>query len=137
MVEGALVINPARLLDAVRDAIVQPPQTPLRKGDADHRDRERASFHHRIEGREDHLVSEIAGYTEEHQRVRAGGSHQATSLLAMVFFPHRRKPPTKAFVLSPKRVPGGSVLMCFALPPPSTTYSASKALFSRLTTSAT
>ena len=69
MVEGTLVIDPARSLYAVRHALVQTRQTPLREGDADHRDLEGSSFHHRIERREDHLVGEIARHTEEHQRV--------------------------------------------------------------------
>ena len=69
MFEGTLVIDPARSLDAVRHPFVQALQTPLREGDADDRNLERASFHHRIECREDHLVGEIAGHTEDHQRV--------------------------------------------------------------------
>ena len=85
MAEGALVIDPARSLDAVRHAFVQTLQTPLREGDADYRDLEVASFHHRIERREDHLVGEIARHTEEHQRVRTGGGHQAPAFLAAAF----------------------------------------------------
>ena len=38
MVEGTLVIDPARSLYAVRHAFVQASQTPLREGDADYRD---------------------------------------------------------------------------------------------------
>ena len=88
MVEGTLVIDPARALDAVRHAFVQTRQTPLREGDADYRDLEGAAFHHRIERREDHLVGEIARHTEEHQRVRTGGGHQ--SLLSWrASFPQR------------------------------------------------
>ena len=85
MVEGALVIDPARSLDAVRHAFVQTRQTPLREGDADDRDLQGASFRHRIECREDHLVGEIARHTEEHQRVRTGGGHQAPPFLAAAF----------------------------------------------------
>ena len=81
MVQGALVIDPARSLDAVLHAIAQMRQTPLREGDADDRDFQGASFRHRIERREDHLVGEIARHAEEHQRVRMGGGHHGASLL--------------------------------------------------------
>jgi hypothetical protein len=67
MVEGLLVIDPARSLNAVRHAFAQTRQTPFREGDADYRDIEGASFRHYIECREDHLVSEIARHAEEHQ----------------------------------------------------------------------
>ena len=66
MIEGALVIDPARLLDAVLHAFAQLRQTPFRSGDADHRDVEDAALRHRVERREDHLVGEIPGHTEEH-----------------------------------------------------------------------
>ena len=69
MAEGTLVIDPARSLYAVRHAFVQTRHTPLREGDADHRDLEGTSFRHRIERREDHLMGEIARHTKEHQRV--------------------------------------------------------------------
>ena len=85
MVEGALVIDPARSLDAVLHAIAQMRQTPLRGGDADDRDLQGASFRHRIERREDHLVGEIARHTEEHQRVRTRGGHEAPPLVAAAF----------------------------------------------------
>ena len=79
MVEGTLVIDPARSLDAVRHAFAQTRQTPLREGDADDRGLQGTSFRHRIERREDHLVGEIARHTEEHQRVRTRSGHQAPS----------------------------------------------------------
>jgi hypothetical protein len=44
MVEGTLVIDPARSLYAVRHAFVQTLQTPLREGDADYRDLEAPRF---------------------------------------------------------------------------------------------
>ena len=84
MVEGALIIDPARSLYAVRHAFVQTLQTPLREGDADYRDLEGASFRHRIERREDHLVGEIARHTEEHKRIRTGRGHQGSPLPAAV-----------------------------------------------------
>ena len=86
MVEGALVIDPARSLDAVRHAFAQTRQTPLREGDADDRDLQGASFRHRIERREDHLVGEIARHTEEHQRVRTRCGHQAPFCLPAAAF---------------------------------------------------
>ena len=78
MVEGMLVIDPARSLYAVRHPFVQVLQTPLRQGDADDRNRQVASFRHRVECREDHLVGEIAGHPEDHQRVRTGCGHAAS-----------------------------------------------------------
>ena len=83
--ESALVIEPARSLDAVGHASVQTIETPLGEGDADYRDLEDITLHHGIECREDHLVGEIAGYTEEHQRVGTGARHQARPFLAVVF----------------------------------------------------
>ena len=85
MVQGALVIDPARSLDAVLHAIVQIRQTPFRGGDADDWDVQGASFRQRIERREDHLVGEIARHTEEDQCVRTGGGHQAPPFLAAAF----------------------------------------------------
>ena len=49
MVEGALVIDPVRSLDAVLHAIAQMRQTPLRGGHADDRNLQIASFRHRID----------------------------------------------------------------------------------------
>ena len=69
MVQGTLVIDPARSLYAVGHAFAQTLQTPLRKGDSDYWDLEGTLFRHRIECREDHLVGEIARHTEEHERV--------------------------------------------------------------------
>ena len=82
MMESALVIYAARLFYAVRDAFTQRRQSPFREGHADDRDLQVASFRHRIECREDHLVGKIACHTEEHQRVRTGGRHQATPVVA-------------------------------------------------------
>jgi hypothetical protein len=65
MFEGAPIIDAARVLDTVRHTLVQAFRTPFRAGNADYRDYQRASFRHRIKSREDHLVSEIAGYTED------------------------------------------------------------------------
>ena len=48
MVEGALVIDPARSVYAVRHAFAQTRQTPLREGDTDYRDLQCAPFRHRI-----------------------------------------------------------------------------------------
>jgi len=70
MVEGTLVIDLVRSLDAVRHAFAQTLKTPLCEGDGDYRDLEDASLRHRIECGEDHLVGELACYTEKHQRVR-------------------------------------------------------------------
>ena len=66
MLEGAPVIDPARLLYAVRHVFAQARQIPVGEGDADYRDLEGASFRHRIKCREDHLVGEIASDAEEH-----------------------------------------------------------------------
>src|SRR6185437_12919987 len=74
-VERAPVIDSPRSLYAVRHALAQTRETPIWEGDTDYRDFQCISFHHRIERREDHLVGEIARHTEEHQRVRTGGSH--------------------------------------------------------------
>ena len=81
VVEGALVIDLARSLYAVRHAFAQTRQTPLREGDTDYRDLQGAPFRHRIESGEDHLVGEIARHTEEHQRVRTRRGHQTSSFL--------------------------------------------------------
>ena len=80
--ESALVIEPARSLDAVGHASVQTLETPLREGHTDYGDLEDITFHHGIERREDHLVSEIARNAEEHQSVRTRGGHQARPFLA-------------------------------------------------------
>ncbi len=80
--ERAFVIDAARPLDAVRHALVQALQTPLRESDADHRNFESASLRHRIECREDHLVGQIARHTENHQRIRLRFSHHAPALPA-------------------------------------------------------
>jgi hypothetical protein len=85
MAEGSLVIDSARSLETVCNAFVQLPQTPLRERDADDRNLEVTSFHHRIERREDHLVGQITRHSEEHQCVRTGGSHQAPAFLAAAF----------------------------------------------------
>ncbi len=69
MLKRALVIDSARSLDAVRHPLVQTLQTPLREGDADDRNFERAALRHRIERREDHLVGQIARHAEDHQRI--------------------------------------------------------------------
>jgi hypothetical protein len=69
MVQGTLVINPARSLYAVGHAFAQTLQTPLREGDSDYWDLGGTLFRHRIECREYHLVGEIARHTEEHERV--------------------------------------------------------------------
>ena len=75
MVEGTLVVDPARLFYAFRHALVQTGQAPLREGDADYRDVKSAAFHHRIKRRKNHLVGEIARHPEEYQCVRTGSSH--------------------------------------------------------------
>ena len=85
MFEGAPVIDAARALYTVRHTLVQAFRTPLREGDADYRDFQRASFRHGIKSREDHLVGEIAGDTEDYQRVRMGSSHQASAFVAAAF----------------------------------------------------
>jgi hypothetical protein len=61
---------------------VQTLETPLREGHADYGDIEDITFHHGIERREDHLVSEIARNAEEYQSVRTRGGHQARPFLA-------------------------------------------------------
>ena len=78
MVEGMLVIDPARSLYAVRHPFLQVRLTPVRQRDTDDRNRQVASFRHRVECREDHLVGEIAGHPEDHQRVRTGCGHAAS-----------------------------------------------------------
>jgi len=47
--------------------IAQLSQTPLGVRDPDHGHRQRAALHHPVERREDHLVGQIAGRTEEHE----------------------------------------------------------------------
>src|SRR5262249_48873307 len=49
----------------------------------------------------------------------------------------RRKPPRKAFALSPARQPGGNASSWWTLPPPRTTSSGSSAAMRRATTSST
>ena len=83
--EGTLVIDPAGPLQAVGHAFLQTVQTPLRERDADDRNFEVTTFHHRIERREDHLVGEITRHTEKHQRVGTGGGHQAPAFLVASF----------------------------------------------------
>ena len=84
-VQGGLIIDPARSHHAVLHAIAQIRQTPFRGGDADDRDVQCAAFRQRIERRDDHLVGEIARHTEQHQRVRMGGGHQAPPLPSAAF----------------------------------------------------
>ena len=69
MLKSAFVIDSARSLDAVSRTLVQALQTPLWKGDADHRNFECASLYHCIECREDHFVGQIARHAEDHQRI--------------------------------------------------------------------
>ena len=85
MAEGRLVVDPARSSDAFRHVLVQTGQTPLREGDADYRDRKGAALHHRIKRRKNHLVGGIARHPEEYQRVRMGGFHQSSPILAAGF----------------------------------------------------
>ena len=75
MFQRALIIDAARALYTVRHTLVQAFGTPLRQGNADYGNLELASFHHRIKSREDHLVGQIAGNTEDNERVRTGSSH--------------------------------------------------------------
>src|ERR1035441_2082533 len=86
MVEGRLVVDPTRSFYAFRHAVVQTGQTPLWEGDADYRDLKSAALHHRIKRRKDHLVGEIARHPEEYQRVRKGGFHQSSPILARGLF---------------------------------------------------
>ena len=65
MFEGAPIIDAARVLYTVHHTLVQAFRTPLREGNADYRDFQRASCRHCIKSREDHLVGEIAGNTED------------------------------------------------------------------------
>ena len=69
MAQRRAVVDPAGFADAVLGALAQLRQAPLRGGDADHRDVEDAPLRHRIERRKDHLVREVAGDAEQHQRV--------------------------------------------------------------------
>ena len=64
--ERTAVIDAPRSLNAVRYAFVQTLHTPLGESDADDRDLEGPSLHHRIECRKSHLVGEIARHAEEH-----------------------------------------------------------------------
>jgi hypothetical protein len=65
-----LVVDAASVLgDAVTDPLAEVLEIPLRVGDADHRDGQGASLHHRIEGGKDLLVGEVASRTEEHERI--------------------------------------------------------------------
>ena len=70
VLEGVAVIDPAGLPDAVRRLFAQLRQAPLRGGDAHHRHVENAAPGHRVERRKNHLVREIAGHAEDHQRIR-------------------------------------------------------------------
>src|ERR1017187_8195435 len=85
MFEGAPIIDAARVLYTVHHTLVQAFRTPLRKGNADYRDFQRTSFCHGIKSREDHLVGEIAGNTEDNERVRTGSGHQASAFVAAAF----------------------------------------------------
>jgi len=64
MVEGTLVIDSARSLNAVSYAFVQTLQTPFGEGNANYRDLEGVVFHHRIKRGKDHLVGQIARHSE-------------------------------------------------------------------------
>ena len=59
MMEGWLVVDPARPFYAFGHALVQTSQAPIREGHADHRDLKGAALHHRVKRRKDHLVREI------------------------------------------------------------------------------
>ena len=69
VVEGVPVIDLAGLPDAVRRLFAQLRQAPFRGGDAHHRHIEHAALGHRVERRKDHLVGEVAGHAEDHQRI--------------------------------------------------------------------
>src|SRR5271163_4215205 len=70
VVECTPVIDAARLLYAVFHPLVPALHTPFPAGDANNGDRQGTSLLHSVEGGEGHLVSEIAGHPEDHQRVR-------------------------------------------------------------------
>ena len=74
MIKGVLVVNPTCLLYAIRYVRMQIWHTPRRRGHADHRNRQRASFCHRVQRGEDHFVREIARHAEKHQCVRLCGA---------------------------------------------------------------
>jgi hypothetical protein len=69
MMEGALIIDAPGVADAVGHAPVQPRQSPFWKGDANYRYGESPALRHGVEGGEDHFVGEVAGHSEENQRV--------------------------------------------------------------------
>ena len=64
-----LVIEAAGMLKTIFQARLQLRRTPPFESDTDDRSPERSSFCHSIKRREDHLVSQIASNTEEHQRI--------------------------------------------------------------------
>src|ERR1700739_568803 len=76
MLEGTLVVNPARLPDAVRHSFLQTLQRPLRKCDAYDGTVEHSAVDHRIECGEDHLVSEIARYAINHKSIGMRSAHE-------------------------------------------------------------
>ena len=104
MVECTPVTDPARSLYAVFHPFVQALRTPFREGDAKNGDSQTTSLRHSVEGREDHLVSEIAGYPEDHQRVRMGGGHKASPSWRRLFFHIRQTNNTRHGISS--RSPG-------------------------------
>ncbi len=73
-------IKPAVFLQAVFGPRLELVQIPARLGHADDRHVERAAFHHRLQRREDLLVSQVAGGPEEHQSVGMRSSFIASCL---------------------------------------------------------
>ena len=72
-VEGVDVVDACvGPFNAVARTVTKLRQTPLRAGDPDHGNAQRASLHHPVERWEDHLMSEITRRPEEHERVGSG-----------------------------------------------------------------
>ena len=70
MFQGGLVVDPARVLDAILRAVAEIGHAPVRGGHADHRHLQVAALGQRIERGEGHFVGKIARHAEQHQRVR-------------------------------------------------------------------
>src|ERR1700722_11259072 len=82
------------LLDAVGGPCAELIEIPALFCNADHRHIEIAAFHHRMQRREDLLVGEVAGRTEENEGVRMEIIHGISFLKRRVYprpFPGGRR----------------------------------------------
>ena len=109
------------LFDAPTGARPELLDRPVRPGDSDDGHLEMSPPFHRIEGRENLLVDEVAGGPEEDESVGVRNIHELLLRRTLSAFAHSRKPPTNALSFEQVSTPSGSFSRSFALPPPMAT----------------